>query len=236
MRTLDPKRAMTFGRCSKANPGSRSKCVPARTKGISTSWCALGVRLPIGIGWNEPCHGIDIAGNLSHGKAEYVYRLAERFPKADINLYGPKYDRRNGKTAWYRGIVAPDELPDKLEGRFGLIWDGDSLDTCGGYYGKYLTVNNPHKLSLYLAADKPVIIWNKAALAPFVVEQGVGVAVESLQEAMAVEYGMTQSEYARMVRRASQLGQKLREGWFTREVMTKVQAVLPSLRRENKER
>lgn len=184
----------------------------------------------------EQRHGIDIAGNLSHGKAEYVYRLAERFPKADINLYGPKYDRRNGKTAWYRGIVAPDELPDKLEGRFGLIWDGDSLDTCGGYYGKYLTVNNPHKLSLYLAADKPVIIWNKAALAPFVVEQGVGVAVESLQEAMAVEYGMTQSEYARMVRRASQLGQKLREGWFTREVMAKVQAVLPSLRRENKER
>ena len=101
---------------------------------------------------------------------------------------------------------------------------------------RYLTVNNPHKLSLYLAADKPVIIWNKAALAPFVVEQGVGVAVESLQEAMAVEYGMTQSEYARMVRRASQLGQKLREGWFTREVMAKVQAVLPSLRRENKER
>ena len=64
----------------------------------------------------------------------------------------------------------------------------------------------------------------------------MGVAVESLQEAMAVEYGMTQSEYARMVRRASQLGQKLREGWFTREVMTKVQTVLPSLRRENKER
>lgn len=91
-------------------------------------------------------------------------------------------------------------------------------------------------IACLLAADKPVIIWNKAALAPFVVEQGVGVAVESLQEAMAVEDGMTQSEYARMVRRASQLGQKLREGWFTREVMTKVQTVLPSLRRENKER
>ena len=55
----------------------------------------------------EQRHGIDIAGNLSHGKAEYVYRLAERFPKADINLYGPKYDRRNGKTAWYRESSHP---------------------------------------------------------------------------------------------------------------------------------
>lgn len=98
----------------------------------------------------EQRHGIDIAGNLSHDKAGYLYRLAEQFPDADVNLYGPKFDSEHGPSEWYRGICTPDELPNKLQGRFGLIWDGDSTETCTGFYGKYLTVNNPHKLSLYL--------------------------------------------------------------------------------------
>ena len=50
-----------------------------------------------------------------------------------------------------------------MEGSFGLVWDGISVETCAGVYGEYLKVNNPHKTSLYLASGIPVIIWKEAA-------------------------------------------------------------------------
>ncbi len=32
----------------------------------------------------------------------------------------------------YFGSFLPDELPAALEGGFGLVWDGDSAETCSG--------------------------------------------------------------------------------------------------------
>lgn len=177
----------------------------------------------------ERRHGIDIAGNLSHDKAGYLYRLAEQFPDADINLYGPKFDSERGPSEWYRGICTPDELPNKLQGRFGLIWDGDSAETCTGFYGKYLTVNNPHKLSLYLASGKPVIIWKEAALASFVTEHGVGIAVNTLREAIQAEHDIDEEEYLTMARRAEVLGARLREGHYAKKVMEEMQSIMPEL-------
>ena len=126
-------------------------------------------------------------------------------------------------------MYAPDELPSKLQGRFGLIWDGDSTETCTGFYGKYLAVNNPHKLSLYLASDKPVIIWNKAALASFVTQHGVGFAVDSMREAVQVERTIDKEEYLSMTKRAGELGAQLRGGYYTRRVMGELQAAMPQL-------
>ena len=126
-------------------------------------------------------------------------------------------------------MYAPDELPSKLQGRFGLIWDGDSTATCTGFYGKYLAVNNPHKLSLYLASDNPVIIWSKAALASFVTQHGVGFAVDSMQEAVQAEHTIGKEEYLSMTKRAGELGARLREGYFTGRVLDELQAAMPQL-------
>ena len=38
----------------------------------------------------------------------------------------------------YFGSFLPDELPVALEGGFGLVWDGDSAETCSGVFGEYL--------------------------------------------------------------------------------------------------
>lgn len=179
----------------------------------------------------QPCpinnrHGIDIAGNLSHNKAEYIYKLWRHFPDADFNLYGPNFDNDSGPSDWYRGVYSPDELPKKLSGRFGLIWDGDSYQTCTGYYGKYLTINNPHKLSLYLASDKPVIIWNKAALARWVVEQGAGIAVRDIEQAISIERSITNEQYFSLTMKAATLGERIRKGWFTKQAIIKAQNIL----------
>ena len=53
----------------------------------------------------------------------------------------------------YKGVYPPDQLPDKIQGGWGLIWDGSSLKGCQGNYGEYLKYNNPHKTSFYIAME-----------------------------------------------------------------------------------
>lgn len=123
---------------------------------------------------------IIIAGNLSFEKCKYIYRLNELAP-LHFSLYGIGYANKNIDNVTYNGKFSPDELIDHLKGKYGLVWDGDSLETCTGAYGEYLKYNNPHKLSLYIAAGLPVIVWNQSALAKYVKEKGVGVVVSSLR-------------------------------------------------------
>lgn len=127
--------------------------------------------------------GIDIAGNLNPEKAGYIYKLAEEMPEAEINLYGPNIVDDNPVIAsWYKGSFPPDRLAQEMKGRFGLVWDGNSIDTCSGEYGEYLKYNNPHKLSMYLAIGKPVIVWEKSALAEFILDNHLGIVASTLQD------------------------------------------------------
>jgi len=106
-----------------------------------------------------------IAGNLKPHKAAYVYKLDGIYP---FNLFGNGYEGGTSEYIRYLGERDAEELPYELTGSFGLVWDGETTDTCSGVYGSYLKINNPHKTSLYLASGIPIIIWKKAALARFV--------------------------------------------------------------------
>lgn len=57
--------------------------------------------------------------------------------------------------------LAAEELPGALVQSFGLVWDGNSMDTCTGNYGSYLRINDPHKVSLYLSSGLPIIVGQK---------------------------------------------------------------------------
>lgn len=124
---------------------------------------------------------ISIAGNLD--KSRYVCELG-KLRDCYFNLYGinKTLDLSNIYNAKYFGVLNSDEIVYKLEGDYGLVWDGESIDECSGIYGKYLQYNNPHKLSLYIAAGKPVITWKKAAIAQFVERENIGITVDSLRE------------------------------------------------------
>lgn len=152
-----------------------------------------------------------IAGNLTREKAGYVYCL----PKETAwNLYGPHYEGGN-ENVNYLGAFPPQELFSVLEGSFGLVWDGTSAQTCAGSWGEYLRYNDPHKTSLYLAAGLPVVIWREAALAPFLTEQGCGIAVSDLHELPSVLASMTEEDYERLCENARRVGALLRSGYFT---------------------
>ena len=161
--------------------------------------------------------GIAAAGNLDPEKSGYIGALArEGAGGLKIHLYGngfPEGAARRSEVTLH-GAWPAAELPGVMEGGFGLVWDGPSTAGCEGKMGNYLRYNNPHKLSLYLAAGMPVIIWKEAAEAAFVLEQGLGLTAGSLGEIPAAVNGMTDAAYAEMAARAAAVGAALRSGAF----------------------
>jgi len=157
-----------------------------------------------------------IAGNLLEGKSKYVYDLPD---DVRFELYGPNYTGEAKENVNYHGSFAPEELPYKLEGNFGIVWDGLSSHTCEGVFGQYLKVNNPHKTSLYVASEIPIVIWEEAALADFVKENGIGITVKSLFELKAIFEKLSVEDYQKMVDNTKHIAEKLRKGQFLLEAI-----------------
>ncbi len=156
---------------------------------------------------------VAIAGNLKKEKAGYVYLLNKLVGDVKFMLYGPNYEgAKKDKNVEYKGQYPPEELPEKLECGFGLVWDGMSLEECTGPMGQYLQYNNPHKTSLYLASGIPVIVWEKAAMAELISQKGVGIVVNSLDEISSKVGEMKQEEYLKLKENAEVLGKQLRVG------------------------
>ena len=77
-----------------------------------------------------------VAGNLAQEKAGYLYALPA---EPAYNLYGVGFDESRAlENELTLAPSSPDELPAALEGGFGLVWDGDSAETCSGVFGEYL--------------------------------------------------------------------------------------------------
>ena len=153
---------------------------------------------------------IIVAGNLAQEKAGYLYDLPS---SPAYNLYGVGFDEtRKLANQEYFGSFLPDELPAALSGGFGLVWDGDSSETCSGVFGEYLRYNNSHKASLYLASGFPLVVWKQSALSSFVLENQCGIAVESLHDLAQVIEQLTQNDYQKLLKNVRSVGQKIRKG------------------------
>lgn len=162
----------------------------------------------------EDIDSVIVAGNLLQQKAGYLYKLDSKKQHFNLALYGSNLSEDfHYEHAKYYGSFSPDELIKNLVGTYGLVWDGDMLDTCAGNYGKYLKVNNPHKVSLYLAAGLPVIVWKKSALYPFIKENEVGFGIDSLTQIdNMLEEAKTQ--YGKFKLNAENVGERIRNGFF----------------------
>lgn len=161
----------------------------------------------------EKC--ITIAGNLDTTKCGYIIQLNE-IPEVGVKLYGPNFDEKmkDYPNVSYEGSFPSDEIPQKLQSGFGLVWDGDSINGCQGLSGQYLRYNNPHKLSLYLSSGLPVVVWKDAAVASFIEQNHVGICVDKLQELPEVFKKISESDYIGMAQNVRELSRNLCNGQY----------------------
>ena len=174
--------------------------------------------------------GIVIAGNLMESKAGYVYQI-NKINNVTFNLFGANYNaQKTFNNINYFGAFLPDELIKNLTGKYGLVWDGDSIETCSGGKGEYLKINNPHKLSLYLAVGLPVIIWDEAAEADFVLRENVGFTVRSLYELPGKMSDISDNNYEIMKKNAETVGARLRNGEYLTRALKKAEEKIQEIR------
>lgn len=161
---------------------------------------------------DERVNAIAFAGNLSPNKSQFLYDMPSMTFK--IHAYGNGYDSNKNANIDYMGSFPAESLPAVLNEKFGLIWDGTSIEKCEGSNGRYLRYNNPHKTSLYLVSGLPVIVWEEAAISTFVKKNQVGIAISSLTELKDKLDNLTDKDYQEMLENAYDVSTKLQNGYY----------------------
>lgn len=161
------------------------------------------------------------AGNLF--KSTFLQKLTLRKHKVDV--YGPNKLDNYPECIDYNGQFSPEELPKHLNQSFGLIWDGDSIETCEGHYGEYMKFNNPHKTSLYITTGLPILIWREAAMAKFVVDNNIGIAIDSLIDLDKILDDVTVDKYRVMRKNVLELSKDLKNGNYTKRIVKELDRI-----------
>lgn len=157
---------------------------------------------------------IAFAGNLC--KSAFLKRLRTEAALSTLqfDLFGAECPEGvTGANVTYRGRFKPDDL-STLTGDWGLVWDGEDTATCRGGHGLglYLQYNASHKLSLYLAARMPLIVWAKSGLSDYVTRHHLGIAVNALSEIPARIATITPEERQRMEAALDTYSRKVKRG------------------------
>ncbi|WP_448863439.1 hypothetical protein [Clostridium sp.] len=161
---------------------------------------------------------VAVAGNLKKG--HYLLCL-DQIKKVNFELYGIKgnMDFTKMTNVQYKGILSSDEIVYQLTGDYGLVWDGDTIESCSGVYGEYLLINNPHKLSMCMAAGKPVITWRKAAISDFVNREGIGICVDSLEDLNNIDL---EENYYSFKENVLKIKKKVANGYYLKSALDKI--------------
>ena len=161
------------------------------------------------------------AGGYGGNKNSYVYDVDNlKTNYFNLKLYGTGFEPEKRKvneaesSVFYAGVFPSNEIAYKIKGDFGLVWDGESVNTCSGQYGEYLKFNNPHKTSLYILCGLPIVIWEEAALAPFIKENNLGITISSLAKLDEAFNKLSFQDIATMKKNVLKFQQKVISGSF----------------------
>ena len=165
------------------------------------------------------------AGALSMKKNSFLIELSKTLSHWQLLVCGNKKVCKVAKQSsdyLPRVCIKSEEFIKHIDADFGLVWDGDSLDGCSGEYGQYLKWNSPHKVSFYLRAGLPLIIWKEAAVAPIIEEAGAGITIGSLEELDDKLANLTPEQKKEMKKQAVNLAQKLNKGGFLTKTLKEI--------------
>ena len=166
---------------------------------------------------------IAYAGSLARRKNSFFLQLPADAYGLTWHIYGNMGDMpelaQHGHMVFH-GFTPSEEFIKHAEGTFGLVWDGDSLDTCRGSFGEYLRYNSPHKVSFYLRAGLPVIVWSGAAVAPIVKNRGIGLCIDSLKQLPETLKALKPGELDTMRNNVATVANQLSQGAFLTEALS----------------
>lgn len=201
--------------------------------GVTTPIIELGIfdyliEKPKNIPEHNFTRTISFVGNLDKSEFLKVFKNSNR--TFDIELIGPTNEFHIksdiSSSCFYGGVFPPDEVPFHITGSFGLIWDGDSIDSCSGNLGHYMKYNNPHKFSLYVSSGIPVITWEKSALSDFVKENGIGFTINNLAEINYIFDNISSDSYGKMLSNVQVIQNRVVHGQYLYEALQKAEHIL----------
>lgn len=164
------------------------------------------------------------AGALSRRKNAFLYQMSDLINHYELHIYGGGFEKEEAQPSvnlFYGGYKQSEEFIADAQGEFGLVWDGDSSETCCGSFGEYLRYNNPHKVSFYIRCNLPVIIWEQAGLASFIEKEGIGITISSLKDLDKKLAELSKEDYLSMKENIRHISDRLKSGYYTKAAVDK---------------
>ncbi|MFK4897207.1 sugar transferase [Lactococcus petauri] len=122
------------------------------------------------------------------------------------------------------GWQPEDQLLRSLnKGGYGLVW---SENIENQYEREYSEMNVSFKFSTYLAAGLPLIVNRGIAKENFVTDYNLGIAVDSLEEAVTYLESVSEEEYNAMAKNVKNIGDLIKDGFFTKKMLIEIQEKL----------
>ncbi len=147
------------------------------------------------------------AGNTE--KCPFIKEL-HRVKDVQWSVYGDVPKKKNGNEQ------------QLLEGSYGLIWEGESVEDISNFGGQYLRWVSPLKLSNYLLHGMPVITHTDAATAAFIRQNNIGFCISSLHDIGYEIQSISETQYNTMAENCRRISKQVSEGYFTGRAIKKI--------------
>ena len=174
--------------------------------------------------WDHP-HDLDLHEPIFKKEIYFAGNLS-RFPELKtwegtipLTVFTNEEPFPLSNQVYIAGWKTDEEMLLELsKGGFGLVWsthqnEDQNLD--------YYSMNLSYKLSTYLAAGIPVIIPSTLSNSAFIVEQGLGLVADSLEEVNALVEQLSEETYIEMCRRVQYFSFLLSQGFFAKQFLLK---------------
>lgn len=158
---------------------------------------------------------INFAGNPDSWKFGFVKEW--NYDTVELKVTAKEGNWAKEKNIGFLGWFNDDVLLTnalRKSGGFGLVWSNND------YWSDYMTLNANYKISAYLASGIPVIVNNRIAEKDTIIYKNLGVAVDSLDEAVYKVENMNKLQYNKMVENVAVFSDLIQESYFTKKLLT----------------
>ena len=122
--------------------------------------------------------------------------------------------RPDDESFTWKGFYEQENLMYELsKGGFGLVWSEEE------YFKRYYSMNQPYKLGTNLAAGIPVIVKKGCVHEEFVVKNGLGFAVDTLEEADRIVQNISEEDYRKLYSNVRNIQRLILDGAYTRKTL-----------------